>query len=118
MENTRMKLHPKMLVLTVFMIALPVMGQGGYTLWTDVKLDDRKAASPAPSNLTVILCDQSTKRIRRQTVGRGGRYRFTNLRGGEYDIVIEANSGEITRLRLTITGHPPSDIRQDVEFEW
>src|ERR1044072_338437 len=118
MENKGMKHQPKMLVLTVFMIALPVMGQGGYTLWGDVKLDDSKAASPAPSNLTVILYDQSTKLIGRQTVGSGGRYRFTNLRGGEYDIVIEANSGEITRLRLTITGNPTSDIRQDFEFEW
>lgn len=113
-----MKLHPRLLVLTVFMMALPVMGQSGYTLWGDVKLDDSKAASPAPASLTVVLYDQSTKIVGRQTIGAQGRYRFTNLRAGEYDIAIEATSGEITRLRLTITGNPTSDIRQDFEFVW
>ena len=46
-----------------------------------------------------------------------GRYRFTNLRGGEYDLAIETTAGEITRTRITITG-TTSDIRQDFEFEW
>ena len=64
------------------------------------------------------MYDQSTKIVGRQTIGSRGRYRFTNLRGGEYDIAIEANGGEITRLRLTLTGNTTSDIRQDFEFEW
>ncbi len=114
-----MKLKLRLLMLMhVLMTALPVMGQSGYTLWGDVKIDDSKAEHAGPSSVTVVLYDQSTKIIGRQTIGSRGRYRFTNLRTGEYDIVIEANGGEITRLRLTLTGNQSSDIRQDFEFEW
>lgn len=107
-----------LLMLTVFMAALPVMSQTGYTLWGDVKIDDSKAEHAGPSSVTVVLYDQSTRIVGRQTIGSRGRYRFTNLRGGEYDLAIEANGGEITRTRLTITGNVNSDIRQDFEFEW
>ena len=97
-----MKLQPKLLlVLMILMTALPVMSQSGYTLWGDVKIDDSKAEHAGPSSVTVVLYDQSTKIVGRQTIGSRGRYRFTNLRAGEYDIAIEANGGEITRLRLT-----------------
>ena len=114
----KLKLRLLILMLMVLMTALPVMGQSGYTLWGDVKIDDSKAEHAGPSSVTVVLYDQSTKIIGRQTIGSRGRYRFTNLRTGEYDIVIEANGGEITRLRLTLTGNQSSDIRQDFEFEW
>ena len=107
-----------MMRISIFLAALLMMSQSGYTLWGDVKLDDSKAASPGPSSLTIVLYDQSLKIIGRQTIGSRGRYRFTGLRGGEYDLVIEANSNEITRLRLTITGSTTSDVRQDFEFEW
>ncbi len=113
-----MKLELKLLLPVVLMTALPVTGQSGYTLWGDVKIDDSKAEQAGPSSVTVVLYDQSTKLVGRQTIGSRGRYRFTNLRTGEYDIAIEANGGEITRLRLTLTGNPTSDIRQDFEFEW
>ena len=104
-----------LLLLTAFVT--PAMGQSGYTLWGDVRIDDSKAASPGPSSVTIVLYDQSTKIVGRQTIGARGRYRFTNLRGGEYDLAVEADTGEITRMRLTITGIT-SDIRQDFEFEW
>ena len=107
-----------LLALIVFMTAPPVTSQTGYTLWGDVKLDDSKAEHPGPSSITVVLYDQSTKVVGRQTIGGRGRYRFTNLRAGEYDIALEANGGEIARLRLTLTGSTTSDIRQDFEFEW
>jgi predicted Zn-dependent protease len=112
-----MRLRP-LLVLIVLMTALPAMSQSGYTLWGDVKIDDSKAEHAGPSSVTVVLYDQSTKIVGRQTVGSGGRYRFTNLRAGDYDVAIEANGGEITRQRLTLTGSTTSDIRQDFEFEW
>src|SRR5262249_13586796 len=104
---------------TVMAIVTPptTMSQSGYTLWGDVKVDDSKAENPGPSSLTIILYDQTTKIVGRQTIGSRGRYRFTNLRAGEYDIAIEADGSEITRLRLTVTG-TTSDIRQDFDFEW
>ena len=106
-----------LLLLIALAMPLPAMSQSGYTLWGDVKIDDSKSTSPGPSSVTIILYDQSTKIVGRLTIGSRGRYRFTNLRGGEYDLVVEANGGEITRMRLTLTGIT-SDIRQDFEFEW
>ena len=108
---------PVLLALLVFVIPPPVMSQSGYTLWGDVRVDDSKAENPGPSSLTIVLYDQSTKIVGRQTVGGRGRYRFTNLRSGEYELAIETTAGEITRQRLIITG-TTSDIRQDFEFEW
>ncbi len=107
-----------LLVLIVLMIALPATSQSGYTLWGDVKIDDSKAEHAGPSSVTVVLYDQSTRIVGRQTISSSGRYRFTNLRAGDYDIAIEADGGEVTRLRLTLTGSTTSDIRQDFEFEW
>lgn len=106
------------LLTLIGLMTTAAMSQTGYTLWGDVKIDDSKAESPAPSSLTIILYDQSTKIIGRQTISSRGRYRFTNLRAGEYDLAIETNGGEITRTRLTITGSTTSDIRQDFEFAW
>jgi len=115
-----MKLFIQLLVLLGLMTILAprAMSQSGYTLWGDVKLDDSKAETPGPSSLTVVLYDQSTKIVGRLTIGSRGRYRFTNLRPGEYDLAIEASGAEITRVHLNLTGSTASDIRQDFDFEW
>ncbi len=102
----------------IAILASPTMSQSGYTLWGDVKVDDSKADTPGPSSLTIVLYDQSTKIVARQTIGSRGRYRFTNLKPGEYDLAIEANANEITRMRLNLVGSTTSDIRQDFEFAW
>ena len=107
-----------LLVVIAFVTAPPAMSQAGYVLFGDVKIDDSKAATPGPSSVTIVLYDQSTKIVGRQTVSNRGRYRFANLRGGEYDLAIETNENEIVRLRLQLTGTTASDVRQDFEFEW
>ena len=116
----RLQLFARLLALLVmvFITSPAAMSQSGYTLWGDVKIDDSKAVNPGPQSVTIILYDRSTRIVGRQTVGNRGRYRFTNLRGGEYDIAIEADGGEITRVRLEITGSTTADIRQDFDFEW
>src|SRR5215813_15089315 len=95
-----MRLRPTLLVLVLLLTALPATSQSGYTLWGDVKIDDSKAEHAGPSSLTIVLYDQSTRIVGRQTIGSRGRYRFTNLRAGEYDLAIEYTGGEITRVRL------------------
>lgn len=107
-------------VATLLTLLCPaqIIAQSGYTLWGDVTLDDSKSDIPAPSSLTVILYDKSTKVIGRQTIGSRGRYRFSNLGGGEYDIAIESETEEITRLRIDLHGPISSDVRQDFEFQW
>jgi tetratricopeptide (TPR) repeat protein len=107
-----------LLVLIALWTSTPAMSQAGYTLWGDVKIDDSKATTAAPSSVTIILYDRTTKVVGRLTVGNRGRYRFANLRGGEYDLAVEANEVEIARVRLELTGSVTSDVRQDFEFEW
>lgn len=114
-----------LLVLVGFLIAVSyteVFAQDPaletFTLWGDIKIDDSKADTPAPANLAVILYDRRGTTVGRQNVSGHGRYRFTNLPAGEYEIAFEADDNEITRVHIAIAGTPNSDFRQDFEFEW
>jgi tetratricopeptide (TPR) repeat protein len=99
--------------------------EASYRVWGDVKIDDSKADTPAPLSLTVILYGPSGNIIGRQNVSNHGRYRFnvpidtsSVFQTGEYEIAIEGESGEITRVRIVLNGPAGSDFRQDFDFEW
>lgn len=120
-RNTARRVGPSLLFLVC--LALPSPGrvlarQGNMTLWGDVKIDDSRAATPAPSSVTVILYDQALKLIGRQNVSSRGRYRFTDLQRGEYEIVVEAEDREIARTRINLVMSSDIGTRQDFEFEW
>ncbi|HEX8176589.1 MAG TPA: tetratricopeptide repeat protein [Pyrinomonadaceae bacterium] len=91
---------------------------GSYSIWGDVKIDDSKADTTGPSTLTIILYDQRGVVAGRQVVPSRGRYRFNNLPLGEYELVVETDMGEITRVRIAVFGATGTDFRQDFEFEW
>jgi Tfp pilus assembly protein PilF len=92
--------------------------EGRYSIWGDVKIDDSKSDTPAPLTLTIILYDQRGTIAGRQVVTNGGRYRFGNLAVGEYDMAVEGEMGEVTRVHLAVFGASGTDFRQDFEFEW
>lgn len=92
--------------------------RGGVTLWGDVKIDDSKADTPSPSTVTVILYEETGKVVGRQNVASRGRYRFTNLLAGHYEIAVEAEEREIARMRISLILSSDIGIRQDFEFEW
>lgn len=105
------------LSLNVFSIA----GQtrGSMTLFGDVKVDESKAAGNKLGTLTIVLCSQACATVYgRTTVAPGGRYRFNNISGGEYDLVVEADGAEIARTHISVAGRPGSDFQQDLEFAW
>lgn len=119
--NTARRIGPSLVFLVC--LALPSPGrvlarQGNMTLWGDVKIDDSRADTPAPSSVTVLLYDQALKLIGRQNVSSRGRYRFTNLQRGEYEIVVEAEDREIARTRINLVLSSDIGTRQDFEFEW
>lgn len=91
---------------------------GNFTIWGDVKVDDSKADTPSPATLTIILYDQRGVVMGRQVVPSRGRYRFNNLPVGEYELSVETDTGEITRVRVVVFGASGTDFRQDFEFEW
>lgn len=110
-----------LIVLALLVLLSPaqaVAQQGNYTIWGDIKVDDSKADSSAPLTLTIILYDERYRIVGRQVVPSRGRYRFSNLEIGEYDLVIEGETGEITRAHIAVFGAGGTDFRQDFEFEW
>jgi tetratricopeptide (TPR) repeat protein len=99
-------------------VAAQIQMGGNITLWGDVKIDDSKAESPAPLTVTIILYDQALKMVGRQNVSSRGRYRFNNLLKGEYELVIEAEGSEISRLRVNLVDASDLGVQQDFNFEW
>ncbi|HLE63451.1 MAG TPA: tetratricopeptide repeat protein [Pyrinomonadaceae bacterium] len=93
-------------------------GGGNFTLYGDLKIDESKAEGMKPMSVTLILYTLGGYVVGRQTIPSGSRYRFTNLRAGEYDIGVEVETTEIARVRVNLGGVPGSDFRQDLEFEW
>jgi len=87
-------------------------------IWGDVNVNVRKADLPGPSRLNLILYNRVGRLVARQTVSPHGRYRFTNLPAGEYELAIEVENGEVTRIHFDLNGSPDSDFRQDLQFEW
>jgi tetratricopeptide (TPR) repeat protein len=90
----------------------------GFTLYGDVNVDSSKAEGKLPLSLNIILYNLAGNVAGRQAVPTGGRYRFNNLKSGEYDIAIEIENSEIARVRVSLGGTPGADYRQDLEFEW
>jgi len=96
-----------------------IAAQGrGYVIWGDINVDTSKADVPGPARLILILYDRAGRQVARQAANAHGRYRFTNLNGGEYDLAVEVDSSEVTRIRLVLAGSPGFDYRQDLQFQW
>ena len=107
------------LALMFAMSAPRAMAQvSGNTLYGDVKVDESRADAKTPLSLTIIIYNLAGNVVGRQSVPSGGRYRFNNMRTGEYDIAVEIETSEIARIRVSVAGTPGSDYRQDLEFEW
>ncbi len=127
-----MKVNPVILVLTIFvaaLIAAPVSGQrnlgpssgGKSVLYGDlqVKEDSVGGAKPINYEINLYVLGSGGMPVARQTVSANGRYRFTNLADGDYEIVVVVENNEITRLRVQLRAPIyPTDIRQDIALEW
>lgn len=110
-----------LLGLSLALSAIPIRGQtrGGMTVYGDVKVDESQAAGNKLGTLTILLCSQRCATVLARTiVSPGGRYRFNNVLGGEYDLVVEAEGAEIARVHILVAGRPGSDLQQDLEFGW
>jgi Flp pilus assembly protein TadD len=114
----RLNLLLTLSVLLVFAAQGTVFAQGNITLWGDVKVDETKVDTKKSLSLSIILYNLAGSVLGRQTVPSGSRYRFNNVRAGEYDIGIEVETTEIARVHVVVGGSAGSDFRQDLEFEW
>ena len=90
----------------------------GHILYGDVKVDDSKVGgSSSPLALHIILYTASGTVLDRQVVANNGRYRFSNVRNGEYDIAVELEGAEAGRVRVIVQSIFKTDIQQDLALE-
>lgn len=110
------------MVLTAAVLAQPAAAQSGRTLFGDIRITGEDN-NLVPKEVTIILRRASDGEIGRQTISSRGRYRFTNLPAGEYEIVVEADGKEIGRMspiymRDRDLSNSPYGFQYDLEFKW
>jgi len=110
------------LILTVLVIALvasTALAQGGNILYGDLIVEEDKAGGLKPINYLIILYTANGYVQARQTVAPNGRYRFNNLVDGEYDVAVEVENTEITRMRIQLRSPIyNTDFKHDITLAW
>jgi tetratricopeptide (TPR) repeat protein len=107
----------------LLMLALPyaVAAQaapGIHTLYGDLKVDESQTGGLKPISFELLLIERRGGIVGRQNVAKNSRYRFEDLRPGEYDIVVLMENTEVARVRASVYGAVRTDVRQDILLEW
>ncbi len=92
-------------------------GRQNFTLFGDVKVDDSRIEDRKPVTLDILLYKGGLL-IGRQRLGNFGRYRFMNLLAGVYEVAVEIENVEVTRITKHIAGQYADDVRQDISLIW
>lgn len=110
-----------LLLLIIGTVSNTAVAQGGQTLFGDVRITTEDNTL-VPEEVTLILRRAPDGEVGRQTISSRGRYRFTNLIPGDYEIVVEANGREIGRVQqITIRNllsNSPQGNQYDLDFRW
>ena len=94
--------------------------QGGATLFGDVRVTAENSNVAVPQEVTLILRRTTEGEVGRQTVSSRGRYRFTNLKTGDYEIVVEVDNKEVGRVQQVTVGglsNSPYGFQYDLDFK-
>jgi|KBSSwiStaDraftv2_1062776.scaffolds.fasta_scaffold24558_2 tetratricopeptide (TPR) repeat protein len=111
------------LVLAGIQLFAPsAMAQGSLTIFGDVRITS-DGNTIVPKDVLLLLRRVPDGEVGRQMVSSRGRYRFTNLKEGEYEIIAEAEGKEIGRLsQIRIGGmtlsNSPYGYQNDLEIRW
>lgn len=111
--------------LLLFAVALSLCGEisvlaqsrQNFTLFGDVRVDDSRIEDKKPITLDIMLYKGGAL-IARQRLGNFGRYRFMNLNAGMYEVAVEIENVEVTRITKLIAGQYADDVRQDISLVW
>lgn len=128
-ESDHFKLaHPCMrsnvlsILLILFLAGIGTIARaaqtGGHTLFGDIKVDESQTSGSKPASIQVLLYSEGGNLLMRQTVPSNGRYRFLDLRNGRYEVVVEVENVEITRVPVSVNSPFKTDFRQDIELQW
>jgi Flp pilus assembly protein TadD len=117
-----MKSNLVLSLLAVILVLAPglsnVQSGGQNILFGDFKIDESQTSGITPISFDIILYTTGGNLVGRQSVTNNGRYRFMNLRNGEYYLVVEMENSEVARLSVNVASPTKTDIRQDIELEW
>lgn len=95
------------------------IGGGSYILFGDLLVEDAKKSEAKPLLYEVLLNNPGGLPASRQFVSAGGRYQFTNLAAGQYELVVLLDHQEIARTRVEILAGPAQErVRQDITLAW
>jgi tetratricopeptide (TPR) repeat protein len=113
--------------LTLLLVAIQTyspsaMAQGGFTIFGDVRITS-DGNTVVPKEVLLLLRRVPDGEVGRQYVSSRGRYRFTNLKEGEYEVVAEVDGKEIGRLtQIRIGGmtlsNSPYGYQNDLEIRY
>lgn len=87
-------------------------------MFGDFKVDESQTRQIKPQTFHVILYNNAGHVVARQPISTNGRYRFFDVRNGEYNIVVELEGQEVARIPLMLAQTTKTDIRQDIFLEW
>jgi len=107
------------IVIVGLLLAATLLAQGGgQMLYGDLVVDESQAEGLKPLSFDVILYSDAGILVARQPTPNNGRYRFNNLNNGVYQLVVEMEGTEITRIRVDLRSPLLRDLRQDIALEW
>lgn len=110
-------------LFTATLLCAPsALAQGNFTIFGDIRITNDQG-TVVPREVLLLLRRVPDGEVGRQMVSSRGRYRFTNLKEGEYEIVAEVNGKEIGRLgQIRIGGmtlsNSPYGYQNDLDFRW
>jgi tetratricopeptide (TPR) repeat protein len=87
-------------------------------LFGDFKVDGVDSGPATPATFHVVLAGVGGQVFGRQPVSNNGRYRFTGVSNGEYDVIVELDGREVARIRTLIAERTNTDVRRDIQLEW
>jgi tetratricopeptide (TPR) repeat protein len=107
------------LVLMMLSCVGVLSAQGpGQILYGDVRADESKVEGLKPLSFDIILYTEGGVIVGRQVVPNNGRYRFNNLGTGVYEVAVEVEGKEVTRLRVDLRSPLLGELKQDIALEW
>jgi tetratricopeptide (TPR) repeat protein len=111
-----------LLAAAIQIYAPATMAQGGLTIFGDVRITS-DGNTIVPKEVLLLLRRVSDGEVGRQMVSSRGRYRFSNLKEGEYEILAEVDGKEIGRLtQIRIGGmtlsNSPYGYQNDLDIRW
>ncbi|HET9528184.1 MAG TPA: tetratricopeptide repeat protein [Pyrinomonadaceae bacterium] len=112
-----------LLILVAAQLRAPeAMAQGNQTIFGDVRIVGEHN-EVVPQEVMLVLRRVTDGEVGRQVVSSRARYRFTNLKEGEYEIIAEVAGKEIGRLtQIRIGGrtlsNSPYGYQNDLDFRW